>query len=209
MSRVPSFPGEGEQVKIDHSGEGSGLPISSRRRRSRRVRGGESGQAAVEFALVLFPLLIVVGGIIYFGIGLNYWLDMNRVANQGARWAAVNNWPPQCLRTDNPDPPYSGSDCEVNTVGCTAALGATSPFHTRARLQEVLRCQTRNPSTTVSICYPGVALGNQQRGDPVKVKLTAPYHFWFMQSVGITLTATATARLEQNPTLVSQEVASC
>ena len=39
----------------------------------------------VEFALILFPLLLIVAGIIQFGIGLNYWLDMQRIANQGAR----------------------------------------------------------------------------------------------------------------------------
>ena len=33
----------------------------------------------VEFALILFPLLILVVGIIQFGIGLNYWLDLNRL----------------------------------------------------------------------------------------------------------------------------------
>jgi len=65
--------------------------IGARRRQDR-----ESGQATVEFALILFPLLILVGGIIYFGIGLHYWLDAQRIANQGARWAAVNNWPPDC-----------------------------------------------------------------------------------------------------------------
>ena len=43
----------------------------------------------VEFALILFPLLLIVAGIIQFGIALNYWLDMQRIANQGARWAAV------------------------------------------------------------------------------------------------------------------------
>jgi TadE-like protein len=191
-----------------HEGLESGAHASPRRSTA-RLRDSESGQATTEFALILVPLLIVVGGIIYFGIGLNYWLDMNRVANQGARWAAVNNWPPQCLRTDNPDPPYSGSSCAQNTTTCTQALGATSPFHTRARLQEVLRCQTRNPSTAVSICYPGVILGQEDRGDPVKVKLTSPYKFWFFDSVGITLTATATARLEQKPNLIEGEVASC
>ena len=60
--------------------------------------GRESGQSTVEFALILFPLLLLVAGIIQFGIALNYWLDMQRVANQGARWAAVNNWPPDCPR---------------------------------------------------------------------------------------------------------------
>jgi Flp pilus assembly protein TadG len=173
----------------------------------------ERGQATTEFAIILIPLLALVGGIIYFGIGLNYWLDMNRVANQGARWAAVNNWPPQCLVTDNPDPPYNAKQnvagCAVNTTTCPQALGATSPYHTRARLQEVLRCQTRNPSSTVSICYPGVSLGSEERGDPVRVKITAPYKFWFVSSLHITLTATATSRLEQKPTLVTNEVASC
>jgi Flp pilus assembly protein TadG len=42
----------------------------------------EKGQATTEFALILFPLLILVTGIIWFGIGLNYWLDMQRIANQ-------------------------------------------------------------------------------------------------------------------------------
>ena len=58
--------------------------------RARRRQDRESGQAMVEFALILFPLLLLVAGIIQFGIGLNYWLDMKRIANQGARWAAVN-----------------------------------------------------------------------------------------------------------------------
>ena len=174
-------------------------------------RNRESGQAAIEFALILVPLLILVGGIIYFGIGLNYWLDMNKVANQGARWAAVNNWPPYCLRDDNPDPPTNGPGCSTTNAGssCSTVLGTTSPNHTRARLQDVLRCQTRNPSTAVSMCYPGIASGAEKQGDPVKVKLTAPYKFWFMRSVGITLTATATMRLEQPPSTLSGAVASC
>jgi hypothetical protein len=177
---------------------------ASPRRSLRRLRHSESGQATTEFALILVPLLILVGGIIYFGIGLNYWLDMNRVANQGARWASVNNWPAACPR--NPVPSDTSYACSTTAANCNAALA----FNSKAPLQQVLRCSTRNPSTVVSICYPGVAvLGTEDRGDPVKVKLTAPYKFWFMRSVGITLTATATARLEQKPTLIKNAVASC
>ncbi|HEU4972337.1 MAG TPA: TadE/TadG family type IV pilus assembly protein [Gaiellaceae bacterium] len=186
-----------------HEGLESGAHASPRRS-TRRLRNSESGQATTEFALILLPLLIVVGGIIYFGIGLNYWLDMNRVANQGARWAAVNNWPAACPR--NPVPSDTSYACSSTAANCNAALALNS----KANLQQVLRCSTRNPSAAVSICYPGVAvLGTEDRGDPVKVKLTAPYKFWFVNSVGITLTATATARLEQKPTLITNEVASC
>jgi TadE-like protein len=199
-------------VRSDHLDRGESRAETRRALTSRRLRdGSESGQATTEFALILFPLLILVGGIIYFGIGLNYWLDMNKVANQGARWAAVNYWAPYCLRTDNPNPPYSGAGCSTTTAAspCTTVLGTTSPNHTRARLQDVLRCQTRNPSTSVAMCYPGVASGAEDRGDPVKIKLTAPYKFWFVNSVGITLTATATMRLEQDPTVLSGTVSTC
>ena len=36
----------------------------------------------------------------------------------------------------------------------------------------------------------------------MKVKLTAPYKFWFIHSVGITLKATATMRMEQNADVI-------
>ena len=36
-------------------------------------RDRESGQATTEFALVFIPLIMVVAGIIYFGIGLSEW----------------------------------------------------------------------------------------------------------------------------------------
>jgi Flp pilus assembly protein TadG len=154
----------------------------------------------VEFALILFPLLILVTGIIYFGNGLNLWLDMNRVANQGARWAVVNNWPPQCVRADT----ANGATCNssnANTACATVLNG--SGGHSKARLQDVLRCQLRGSSTQVTICFPGKDPASTTNpvtiGDPVRVKLTRPYTFFFLDSVGITLKASATMRLEQKP----------
>jgi len=184
-------------LKIDHSNEGPSGTLSRGIHRFRRLRGDERGQATTEFALILIPLLALVGGIIYFGIGLNYWLDMNRAANQGARWGAVNSWPPQCVRG-------SASCNSTNTsTPCATVNGAGS----NARLQDVLRCAVRN-NPNVGICYPGKtpgAAGNAGplRGDPVKVTLTAPYSFFFVNKVRITLTATATLRMEQKPTLIS------
>ena len=71
----------------------------------------ESGQAMVEFALILFPLLLIVAGIIQFGIALNYWLDMQRIANQGARWAAVN-----CTRSATTPPSYNPCNPNLQTT---------------------------------------------------------------------------------------------
>jgi Flp pilus assembly protein TadG len=160
---------------------------------ARRRQDPESGQATVEFALILLPLLMVVAGIIFFGIGLNYWLDMNRVANQGARWAAVDNWPSQCPRSS-----ASGYDCKNSTS--SSACSTVMATGSQAMIQDVLRCSVRN-NPTVSVCYPGKTAGTATVGDPVQVTLRSPYKFFFINSVRVTLTSRATMRLEQVPQL--------
>jgi hypothetical protein len=157
-----------------------------------RMLEREEGQGLVEFALIVPLFMTIVIGILSFGIGLNYWLDMNRAANKGARQAIVNHWPPQC--------PRGAVSCtnSGSATPCSAVLATNS----RARLQDVLRCRVRNdPAATV--CYPGKAPADVTIGDPVRVKLTAPYTFFFMRRLGITLTATATTRLEQRPKLIT------
>ena len=136
--------------------------------RERLRRDPESGQATTEFALILIPLLIVVAGIIYFGIGLNYWLDMNRVANQGARWASVDNWPAVCPR-DTATPPTPGYNCTNSSSATPCAQVMTAGNH--STLQDVLRCSARN-NPTVTLCYPGKTAASATVGDPVQVKLT-------------------------------------
>lgn len=153
--------------------------------RVRRGHDRESGQAMVEFALILFPLLIVVAGIIYFGIGLNYWLDMQRIANQGARWAAVNNWPPDC-------PPNSGSCTGANTLQATLKRQAIS--------------DGLEDSVDPEVCYPG---GTENVGDPVRVRLTSDFSFFFIDTLKVTLVGEATMRLEQKPELITGELTSC
>jgi hypothetical protein len=154
------------------------------RKSSRRDR--ESGQAMVEFALILFPLLILVTGIIQFGIALNYWLDMQRIANQGARWAAVNNWPPNCPR------------------GASSCTGANS---LQATLEDQILTTGLQSASTIEICYPSG--DSEEVGDPVKVRIEAPFTFVPLLNIGtITLGADATMRLEQAPDLITGEVAS-
>jgi hypothetical protein len=150
----------------------------------------ESGQATTEFALILLPLLLIVAGIIQFGIALNYWLDMQRVANQGARWAAVDNWPPECA-VDAPGP------C-TNTPACDA------PGRTNVLLQNTLKCQALTQglqkSVTVEICYPANSGAiTEIAGNPVRVRLDQPFDLLPILGWGsINLRADATMRLEQS-----------
>jgi Flp pilus assembly protein TadG len=55
-----------------------------------RDRAGERGAAAVEFALVLPLLLLIVFGIIDFGRAYNAQVTLTQAAREGARLAALN-----------------------------------------------------------------------------------------------------------------------
>src|SRR5689334_10782768 len=55
--------------------------------------GVERGQATVEFAFILPVMLLVIVGLIQFGKAFNYWLSLNHLANEGARWAMVDKIP--------------------------------------------------------------------------------------------------------------------
>lgn len=50
---------------------------------------GQRGQALVEFALVIPLFLILVLGIVDFGLGLRAWISITNSAREGARVGAV------------------------------------------------------------------------------------------------------------------------
>jgi Flp pilus assembly protein TadG len=57
----------------------------------RSQRRNESGAAAVEFALVLLPLLLVVFGIVNFGLIYHQQIQLSGAAREGARTMAIRN----------------------------------------------------------------------------------------------------------------------
>ena len=141
----------------------------------------ESGQAMVEFALILIPLLILVVGIIQFGIGLNYWLDMNRLANQGARWAVVNGWP-NCPRTQ-PSACSSGNTLDEYLKKQALTSGLQSSVR-------VFHCYATDGDTSTPLGAVGT---------PVKVQLDSPYRFRLIMKLPvINLSARATMRIEND-----------
>jgi hypothetical protein len=150
----------------------------------RRPLRDESGQAMVEFAIILFPLLILVAGIIQFGIALNFWLDENRIANQGARQAVVNHWP-GCPRLPA-------------TPACTGA-NALDQYLTRQAISQGLE-----DNVVVSICFPPTGDPSVQPGmvgAPVRIRLRTSFDLLPILGVGsLALTGEATMRLEQEPT---------
>ena len=62
--------------------------MSTKRPWFRRGRGKSWGQSLVEFTVLLPVLLIMISGLIEFGIMLNYYLDLIDAAREAARWAS-------------------------------------------------------------------------------------------------------------------------
>jgi hypothetical protein len=185
--------GKGHRLTMKAGLADKGSMVSDLRRsgpRDVRRSERESGQALVEFALILPLFLMIVVGIIQFGVALNFWLDLQRIGNQGARWAAVN-----CGQSaSNP-----GSD------PCIAADGTPD-------IEEALHDMviSRANDATVEVCWveaTGSPAGTAKAGDAVRVKLKTEYVFlgitgFLNDDAGLSmdLNADATMRLEQAPT---------
>jgi hypothetical protein len=75
-------------VAPGQAGRGGLAPPAARRRRHWFRR--EDGQAVVEFALVVPLICVLIVVFVDFARFMNYWFDLNRVASEGARIAAVN-----------------------------------------------------------------------------------------------------------------------
>jgi len=58
--------------------------------RRHRIIKSEKGASAVEFALILPILIMLVFGIFWFGIAYNNYIALTHAAREGARLAAVN-----------------------------------------------------------------------------------------------------------------------
>ena len=105
-----------------------------------KLRKDQEGVAAVEFALCLFPLLLILGGIIDFGLCCNMQLTITSASRAGARYATLYtvNASGQRLAPNNLSPTvssyvttnYSGllpSNADLQaTLGGSAATSTTS-----------------------------------------------------------------------------------
>lgn len=132
----------------------------------------QEGQALIEFALVLPLMLVLIFGILEFGRAIHYWIDSTHLANEGARYAAVNR---------NPGP--------GGTLAQTLAdKGSTSEL------------RDGSPSVTplqVCIDYPN---GSNAVGEPVRVRATTTFTLLpFLNLAPVSITGEAHMRIERKP----------
>ncbi len=143
-----------------------------------RMWSDESGQALVEFALVLPLLLLLLFGMLDFGKAFNYWIDETHLASEGARWAVVNK---------NPGGGTLQQYIQQQSDSAELRNGGTSWVPTKSQ---------------VCISFPS---GTSNVGDPVQVTVSVDYN-WMpllgdrLSTTNVALTGSATMRLEAVPT---------
>jgi hypothetical protein len=150
----------------------SNRPTTPRTLAGRLMRArGESGQAAVEFGLVVPFICGLVLALVHFGKAMNYWLDLNHVAAEGARKAAVNAFPSGSQYQD-----YVRSHLETPELrdGGTASVPA---------------------GAEIAICLPD----GSDIGSPVTVIVSVDYQWIpFIGASDWGIRASATMRMEQD-----------
>ena len=137
----------------------------------------DDGVAMTEFALILPIFMVIVAGLLGFGRVFFYWIQANHVANETARWAAVdhNPWRPLCPTGT----PTGANGCQ--TLQQHGANSASREFNDGAQ------------QTTVCIALQGT----RQAGEPLKVTVAKPFTFVPILNIGtITIRASSTMRIE-------------
>jgi hypothetical protein len=149
-------------------------------RRLLRTAGRENGQSLVEFAMVVPLLLLLVLGIIDFGIAYNYKNDETSLANQALRYAVVNQCQPCALNQPIEDFIKKTADSSALQQGSPGAFGIKPPGVT------ISICLPRNPDGSQSTGAEGQSIAAVATSDYRWLPLQLPWLPGFLTSTKLT-----------------------
>jgi len=141
--------------------------------RPARARGRARGQSLVEFALVLVPLLLLILGVIQFGLIFNSYVTMTNAAREGARTGTIYVYDRTLSKAQN--------DTARNTAIRTSVLGSmnllakTSPQFAGGTTWTASGTTFTNGDMTITYALPaGIAETETRAGQTITVR--AIYH---------------------------------
>jgi Flp pilus assembly protein TadG len=123
---------------------------------SKRSRKGQRGQSLVELSFMLPVLLIVVFGIIDFGMGLRSYISLTNATREGARYASV------------------GSTAGTYPTNCNGTTGTTVIGRVCVTVQPLKVADMQS----VTVTYP------TGQGPGKSVVVAATYRYNFVTPVG-------------------------
>jgi hypothetical protein len=158
-------------------------PLRRDGRRILRAVRRERGQALLEFAIVVPLILLLVLGIVDFGIAYNYKNDQTSLANQALRYAEVNSC---TVCGGQPLETYikTTADSPELQNGATGSIGIEPP------------------GVTISFCFPQPSSGpanTGQAGNSLEAKAESNYRWLPFLGLGLSapIRATAIGRIEK------------
>jgi hypothetical protein len=134
-------------------------------RRLRRARS--RGQALVEFALVFPIALLVILGIIVFGLFVFYQQQLTNVAREAARFAAINSSTAICPTVGWRDP--QGSDRPQSypyPIRCDAVENAGKPWPRMTDQGRAFAWGLNPASVMINACWSGYVPAGTAIGSP-------------------------------------------
>ena len=147
--------------------------VTTRSRRRNRRRPGQRGQSLVEFALILPLFLLLLAGMIDFGIGLHHYMVIISATRDGARLGATTcgstTTPCSGTITSRVDTASSGLGPTITVTCATAAVPATA---------------------TTAICDSGAA----KEGGSILVTTSYTYRMVWPLAFGSVIPMTSTAK---------------
>jgi Flp pilus assembly protein TadG len=161
----------------------------------------QRGTAMVEMALVLPILLFVALGIVDFGRAINYSNDVNQIAADGARYAAVNNNPGMALTPQVTDfrqwlrNQADTSELKDGTFAGGNPANCPDPMNTA-------EC-SRSVTAKLKVCVESPTGQPLTAGNPIRVRVESSYNlipFLGEQTKfgSVAIKGQAVMRLEQN-----------
>lgn len=170
----------------------------------------------IELALVLPILLFLALGIVDFGRAMNYWNDVNQIAADGARYAAVSNNPgstvapptgPLTFREWLRAQAVTGELKDRVLAGGTAAFCAANPQNTEVCSQSV--------GKRLKVCVePAVTGQTLTAGQAIRVRVESTYNL--IPFIGeqtefgtVAIKGDAVMRLEQDYSATKMGVPGC
>ncbi len=126
----------------------------------RKVRRREEAQSLVEFALILPMFLILLFGVIDFGLGLRAYVTLSSATREGARYGIVGNQPGTFI---------AGGSGDCNGTTTTTIVGKVCATMNGLDLTDI---QTVTTDCTVTAPPPPC-----NPGDPIEVHAEYRYHY--------------------------------
>ena len=134
----------------------------------RKRTRSDRAQSLVEFALIVPMLLILVFGIIDFGMGLRAYISVSSATREGARFATVGNAPGTFT---------SGGAGECNGTTTTTTVGKVCGTISGLNLSNVQNVQVQVCDTASPPNCTAATTANMLSGNSVRVTASYQYHY--------------------------------